>query len=342
MANTVLQVNGKSYDAVTGRRIDGIITPKKVDTPSRAAQNSTDDATYIPVKRIANHTKVHSPQKAQTLMRKAVKKPSAGLKKQVRVTSELAHTNGQVIAVKHSVEHVDPVKAQHAQRVEKHAQVHRFHGPKPVAVTFAPVAVRHAPDIASPAKTVATAQHQNSTDIFEQAIQNATHYVDIAAHKAHYKKKARRHTVSVAAGTLALMIIGGFMTYINTPGLQLKIAGVRAGVATNTPHFAASGFRYNGVAVEGNRRVIGLTTNSGDFALTQESTSWTGDQMIEHVSAVQADGTPTYRTVHVGNDTAYRLNDTSQATWVKNGTWYQLSGKTPLSDDQLRALVANS
>ncbi|MBL8121840.1 hypothetical protein JNM87_03760 [Candidatus Saccharibacteria bacterium] len=350
MGDTVLQVNGKSYDAVTGRRIDGMIAPKKqpkatVKAAPKQVTSTQSRPVHITVTRVANHTKPHNQQRAQTLMRKAVKKPTIGLKKQLHVQSELAHKSSHSIVVKHSANHIDPARAHHAGQIEKHAQVHRFHSPQPVSVTFASVPVRHAPDDPlnnNPPAIQPPASSNNPTDMFEQAIQNATHYVDIAANKAHFKKKARRHTVSVAAGTLALIIIGGFMTYVNTPGLQLKIAGIRAGVATNTPNFVASGFAYDGVTVDGNQRVIGLTSGGADFALTQEATSWTTEQMIRQIASVNADGSPAYHVVKAGNDTAYRFGDGAQATWVKNGIWYQLSGNSKISDDQLRALVANS
>jgi hypothetical protein len=66
-----------------------------------------------------------------------------------------------------------------------------------------------------------------------------------------------------------------------------------------------------------------------------------GDSMIQHVSSVSASGKPNYRGVKVGDHTVYRFDD-RQATWVKDGVWYQLSGTAPLSDTELHALVTNS
>jgi hypothetical protein len=182
----------------------------------------------------------------------------------------------------------------------------------------------------------------NPGDMFEQAMANATHFVDSASHHVRFKRKARLHAASMAAGAFGLLLLAGFAAYQNMPGVQLQVAGVRAGVSTANPDFKAAGFAYNGVKVQGNNRVIGLSApTGGSYALSQQKTNWSSFDMISHVSAIGADGTPNYRTVSAGESTIYRFSST-QATWVKNGTWYQLQGNQTLTDSQVQALAQNS
>jgi hypothetical protein len=177
--------------------------------------------------------------------------------------------------------------------------------------------------------------------MFEQAMANATHFVDSASHHVRFKRKARQHVLSMAAGSFGLLLLAGFAAYQNMPGVQLKVAGVRAGVSTSNPDFAAAGFAYKGVTVKGDSRIIGLSANGATYNLTQQPTNWDSTDMINHVSAIAADGTPNYKAINAGDATVYRFGS-SQATWVKNGTWYQVQGTQQLTDSQIQALAQNS
>ncbi len=348
MEKTVVQVNGKSYDAVTGRRITDIIAPvkqqlqhtQKPETVVRVKQQQTRAQTSRPT---ASHAKRHTPQTAKTLMRRAVTKPKAGLKKQLHVQHEVAHTSEHAIAVKHTALHLDTARARRAKQIEKDQQVHRFHSPTPVPVTFVPVAVQAAPQNVAVQEAPVAPPPTTSTpaDMFEQAIANATHYVDIAAHSKHFKKKARRHLVTMTAGVAALLAIGGFLTYSNTPSLQARMAGVVAGVSTSMPNFAAAGFRYEGVSGHNDRLTYRFSSELATYQLVEQQTNWDGAQMIRQVSSVAANGTPNYTEFVADNVTIYKFSD-SHATWIKGGTWYQVHGKQPLTDAQLAALVKNS
>jgi hypothetical protein len=170
---------------------------------------------------------------------------------------------------------------------------------------------------------------------------NASHYVDVQAHHARFRLQSRRHLASMAAGTLALLVIAGFAAYQNTPGLQFKVASMHAGVATRMPNFKAAGFAFNGVKASGDHLTVGFSGVTGNYQLTQSHTNLSSGDMINTVGATDASGTPDYQTVQAGDTTVYRLSNTS-ATWVQNGTWYTVSGSSYLSDTQLTSLVRNS
>lgn len=345
----VVQVNGKSYDAVTGRRITDIIAPahkqvKQAPKPKQITVTKQPSVHSQPAHTTATHAKRHAPQSAQTLMRRAVKKPQSGLKKQLHVQQELAHTREHAIPVKHVAAHVDTARARRAKQIEKAQQVHRFHSPAQIPVTFTHVAVQAAPQSVSlhePPIQAPPIQSSNPVDIFEQAIANATHFVDIAAHKKHFKKKARRHFVTMTAGIAALLAIASFLTYSNTPSLQARMAGVVAGVSTSMPNFTAAGFKYEGVSAHNERLTYTFRSELATYQLVEQQTNWNGAQMIRQVSSVKANGAPNYTELAAGTVTIYKFSD-SHATWVKDGTWYQVHGKQPLTDAQLTALATNS
>ncbi|MCA9327032.1 hypothetical protein KDA14_00725 [Candidatus Saccharibacteria bacterium] len=347
MEKQVVHVNGKAYDAVTGRRIDGIVPPPKKPagktghgnqaSKPKARQSSLDS-------RDINHTQAHQPQHAQTLMRHAVKKPAPGLKKQLHPTHALAHQQPQAITVKHAVYSVDKARLHRANQVEKSHHVSRYHGGNEVKPVFTTMPFQAAPQDmpgAEPPAAPPPLPTNKPDDMFEKAIENANHYIDIAARKTHLKKKTRRHAFSMAAGTLALLFIAGFAAYQNTPGLQIKVAGIRAGVATATPNFQATGFAYDGARAQDSKLVIGLSGGNHQYQLTEQATNLSSEDMIKHVSATDASGTPNYEVVEAGASTVYRLGE-GQATWVKDGIWYQIHGDQGLSDDQLKNLAQNT
>lgn len=348
MSKIVVQVNGKSYDAVSGRRMDDVIAPvKHTAAPAKkpiSVIQSKPKSAPVQSRQAASHTKPHAPQTSHTLMRRAVKKPTAGLKKQVQVQHELAHASPHAISVKHSVVHVDHARLQRAASIEKNEQVRRFHSPATIPVTFADVPVRTAPQTlpaSEPPLAPPPTPTNNPLDMFEQAITNATHYVDVAAHKSHFKKKARRHALAMSAGVLALLFIGGFAAYLNVPKLQVAVAGNVAGVSTTAPNFSAAGFQYKGVKAQNSRLIYTFASEFASYELVEQKTNWSGSDMIEQVSSVAANGTPNYTELEAGVATIYKFSS-RHATWVKNGIWYQVHGEQPLSDAQLLALARNS
>jgi hypothetical protein len=177
-------------------------------------------------------------------------------------------------------------------------------------------------------------------DIFEHALANASNFLDVKEHRAHFRKHARRHVLSMAAGTMALLLIALFAFYQNSPSLQVRVAGARAGVSTSVPNFAAAGFSYSGVKESSGTLTVGFHDQVGSYQLIQRSTSWSGTDMVQNVASVSAGGKPNYSTLQVGDATIYRFSNTN-ATWVSGGTWYNLTGTKALTNDQVRTLFEN-
>jgi hypothetical protein len=290
-----------------------------------------------------NPTVRHKLQGSHTLMRTSVKKPGPGLKKQIHVQSSLQRAIPAIIAPKTSVYSIEQHRLARSKSTPRSQQISRFAAPRPaLAVSLSHVPVQPAPKVTNePPATPAPQPAHQPLDMFEQAMLGATHFVDLAAHKAHFKKKTRRHLASMTAGAAALLVIAGFAAYQNTPGLQLKVAGFKAGVATaHTPDFKAAGFAYTGVQSSFGRLTIGLNQAGNDYELIQQNTNWSSDDMIQNISSIDASGEPDYQTLQVGNTPVYRFSNTS-ATWVKDGTWYQLNGG-PLTAPQIQSLVKSS
>lgn len=349
MSKQTITLQGKTYDAITGALVQDAAAPAATRShtkvmPSKKAQPTQTQSTTKPISRTANHTRHHSQQSAHTLMRHAVKKPTVSVRKQAKTQHALIHTQPQQITVKRSALQLDNQRLERAKATPQHTKVGRFHVPLSVPIKLTSIPVRQMPE-GRPTNTPPTTPPPTPTnkpgDMFEQAIEQASHFVDISVQRKSFKKQARRHAFTLAAGTLAVLTIAGLAVYQNSPSLQLRVAGYRAGVATVTPDFNASGFSYGGASVQGARVIIGLTADGVRYQLSQQETNWSSEQMIAQVASTDASGQPNYTTITTDNTTVYRLGG-SQATWVTNGIWYQLSGEQALSDEQITTLVKNT
>jgi len=292
----------------------------------------------------ANHTKHRAPQSSMTLMRESVHRPAPSLLKQLGTQGTLQHSVPSLIVPKQSVASIDPIRLVRAQTATRspHISHHSTHS-HAVQPIFTPLAVQPTPTTKPGSEEPAAPSPQPTnkpTDIFEHALANASHFVDVQAHTRHFKKQARHHITSMAAGTLALVVIAGFAAYQNTPGLQFKLASVQAGVSTGMPNFQAAGFAYNGVKASDGKLTVGFSNVSGNYQLVQQTTNLSGEDVIQDIGATDASGTPDYRTVQANGTTIYRFGNTD-ATWVAGGKWYSVTGTGALTDTQVKSLVHN-
>lgn len=341
-------VTSGSQKATSGQNVDGFFRASHSAIPASGQKISVLAAPAPAPKpsskpnRNLNHARAHKPDTPKTLMRSAVKQPTTSFKQQTNIQGSLQHKVPSLIATKKSVGAVDPYRLSRAASVERspHVAHHHNSAATPLAISMAPLPVQAAPN--KPTETGAPApQHSNKPiDIFEHALANAGNFVDMPAHASHFKKHARRHFTSMAAGTLALLVIAGFAAYQNTPGLQFKVASLQAGVATNMPNFQAAGFAYNGAKAANGKLIVGFRGTDANYQLIQQATNWSDSDMIQNISSTDAGGNPNYTTVNAHGVNIYKLSNNS-ATWVSGGKWYQVTGTGALSDHQLQSLVSN-
>jgi len=345
MSKQTITINGKRYHAITGELLIDVASPEDHDA---LANTHKINVTTVAVKPLIKPAVHHTVKPSQTLMRSAVKKPSAralAIRVQHELENELINLN---VAQKPSVTSISHARLERAQSTLRSEQITRFQNAENASklpVQHAHVPVRIAPDkpeeVELPAGAPQPKPSNSPEDMFTRAIANAQHHADIKAHTKAYKQRVRRHFASLAVGASALLVIAGFAAYLNVPSLQIRVAGMQAGVSTTNPNFAKAGFSYTGVTSTQSKRVIGLKTTEANYRLVQQPTNWAGGQMIDHISSVSASGTPNFKTLQFGDQTVYRLNN-GNATWVKNGTWYQLNGDRAIGDTQLQTLVQNS
>ena len=376
-----IELNGKIYDVATGRQIKATLSQPQVkkltnQRPKTVSKKGTivDGfvRTQIPIKNNTQQKtqKKHTPakngqihkaslanniginlQKSRTLMREAVKKPS--IKK---------HEDNR-LSTKH-----DKERLQRAQKVKKSNRIKRFVSPlhnnaKNITQkahnngTKQDKAPRNENTYTNASYLTAISPISQKTESrakphskSEEAIANAM--LKANSHQARKSRPERpkhrlarnlgfsRKAANMALTALTIIILGGFVLYQNIPNLSMRIASSRAGFSANMPGYKPSGFSMSGPVEYGPGKVkISFSSNSDQrsFSLTQQVSNWNSSALVDNYMVAS---NKQYQTFDDNGKTIF-IYDSSNATWVSGGVWYQIEGDSSLNSDQLLK-IANS
>lgn len=305
----------------------------------------------------AKHASAHAPKPAQTLMRKSVAKPQNSLKRTVKAhgsTDALAQRNLGEIVKATSVLSVDEQRLSRARRINKSNAVQRFSKTNsqaatavPVHITpkaVAPAAQPHfnvaapAPAVARPLKAASAhpSKAQTTADLLERALQHATSH-EQPAHSLRPSDYRKTISLMVASG-LALVVIA-FLGYQSIPGLRVKVASARAGIAASLPQYQPAGYSLGQLSYGQGEVMTQFKSNSNDdnYTLLQKHSDWDSEALRTNF-VESAD--PGYQTVQSGGQTIYIFGN-QNATWVSGGIWYQIVSNGSLTDQQLIHLASS-
>lgn len=352
----VIEINGRLYDARTGapvqsdgiviapkkRSIDGVVSVKTTKPASPAPTPKSPIAlTPKPTKvRHSQSVKPRKPQRSQTLMRKAVKKPAVKTAvAEVKTSSARQHGT-----VRHA----------RAQTIQKSPYVSRFglhdsrhkikRRQEPLTVKAPPLPhVEHPPrEIEQPKATLTTRPSQpanKSDELFQAAIQKA------AQTEKQARKPAKRHTrrghkrTAYGSAVLAVIALIGFIAYMNIPNFNMRLASARAGFDANLPAYQPSGYKVTvPISYKPGQVVISFNSNTDDreFKLTQEVSNWNSSSLQENFLTAH---NKKFEVEQDKGKTIY-LYDNGNATWVNGGIWYQIESSS-LSSDQLVSIASS-
>jgi hypothetical protein len=343
-----LVINGKVYDAVTGlpvaapgpvqRPLDTVAVPVATAPMSIDVKPAVRTRTPLHAKQTHRVT-----QKSSTLRRDVLKKPAA--KPQVgsarRKTAPGHITRSD--AIQRFAPHPQPLMTPKA--------------PKPTTprLDITPVKTR-----ATPATPVIVAQKHAL--VAKQHAQPAKPQLSSRALKEHLiaerlarvdtkpaatPKKSRSgifskqpRVASLLAASLAVMIFGGYLTYLNMPGLSVRVAAAQADVAASFPDYHPDGYRFNGpVAYAPGQVAIEFKANGGTtgYTVTEQKSTWDSQAVYDNIVAKTADDS--YVTNSQQGLTIYTFK--GDAAWVNKGILYTVHGDAPLSNEQLLKIASS-
>lgn len=347
-----LVINGKVYDAITGLPVAApdpvqakpvaprvnatVVTPKPQPAVKEGASRALRHATN------AHRTT----QKSVTLRRDVLKKPTA---KPLNGSARRKPQPGRV------------AKSEHIQRFAPHPHPLKPVQPKAATVrlditpvrqkvaTSAVVAQKHA--LVQPAvKPVHTekkhTQQLSSRSVKEQLISERLAAVDTASPAAKAPKAKRKlfskqpRALSMLTASFAIMVLGGYLTYLNMPGLSVRVAAAQADVAASFPDYHPDGYRFNGpVAFAPGQVAINFVANggTGKYTVTEQKSTWDSQAVYDNIVAKASD--ENYVTNSQQGLTIYTFK--GKAAWVNKGILYTINGDAPLSNEQLLRIAGS-
>ena len=341
-------INGREYDARTG-------LPASTEHTSRATLRGSHTApAESTISQPAHHGAVsqqihQKTQKSTTLNRKFTKKPQ---------------TNHTPKSAAHAV-------SQHAQpRISPQPVAHKpaIHAPKltqtkksldlkpaiqPIARPAATVAPPVSADIHRPHPVAARAHQAQATKkaIPQTQLPSASAIKQAAINEAmdnapkHHAKQHKTHShkhrlAGIVFGCFALVLFGGYLTYLNVPNLSVRVAAAQAGIDASYPGYQPDGYRLNGPVAYSDGQVqmqFAANTGTNDFTLKQSKSSWDSSALLENY--VREKAGDDYTTSQEKGITIYSYK--GNAAWVSGGILYTIDGNAPLSPDQIRKIATS-
>lgn len=316
MSKTVT-INGRIYDVHTGMPVDMVQAQAQTQIQHQHAASRPSVALH------------QTTQKSHTLNRRIVQKKTAAPSVHKQPTmSPLASRHPSIAKF---APHPTGTIQDNASQPEKHVAhpiVEKVHKQQAVNLQKRQQAQAMTP--------------KPSQVIKEEAIQESM--AKAPSHAASHKqvKQPRRlpRIMSVASASLALLLLGGYFTYLNMPSLSVRVAAAQAGVNASYPSYHPDGYSLNGpVAYTQGQVNMKFASNSGpqNFTVTQSKTSWDSSAVLDNYIKEKAGDN--YITYDEHGLTIYTYG--GNAAWVNGGVLYTITGDAPLSGDQIRHIATS-
>ena len=328
----IVVINGRTYDAITGLPLNDVAT-----TPEKK-QVSESHSVAVKVRQPASHRKKPI-QRSQTLRREAVKRPSPKQPVQLR-KKPAVHTVTKSPQIHKFAPH--PVSTLKTDSVPVRRTTASTSKPDMIRESHTVRATHHR--LATKAKPSSTPKKQTSQELkkslIEQSLARATPASPNQKHpsaKKRFQKPLK--TSSVMAGSLAIIMLGGYLTYINMPGISTRVAAAQAGIEASFPGYKPDGYRFKGpVAYEAGEVAVAFASVSGSqhYEVHQRESNWDSQTVLDNYVS-QKTGNYTANTSQ--GVTVYTYED--GAAWVNKGMFYTLEGNATLSTEQVLR-IANS
>lgn len=328
-------INGRAYNTVTG------MVMKDVDVQTIVAKKEQAVS-----KRGTSVARLHSVhiQKSTTLNRRHVKQPQrvplAAKVEKPRVAVE------QHVAVKKFATPPPAVKAPQRIAINRPAEAHpvvRRAQQRPLSVDNRLRKDRRPPIAVNiPATTPQKIENptpKTAKELKNEAIEKALSNEITNNKKAHrQKKRSGLRWLNTFSVGFAVMLLGGYLTYLSMPNISIKMAAVQSGIDAKYPGYKPDGYALNGPIKFKSGEVsmrYAYADGSSAYTITQQKSNWNSSAVKEFFS--EKHKSP--NTTMIDGLTVY--SGGREAAWVNGGILYQISGDANLSSDQIQKIAAS-
>lgn len=283
----------------------------------------------------AAHAIHQKPQKSQTLYRAALQKPEAAK----------AHKPAKPI------HHRSPVISRYGPGFDQSTAPSQAPAQQSTEAPTVHPAVAKALANLNQNRTQAQAQQQpqqalqarSSKELKEALIKERLAEVETVEQQ---QKKDRRSLfkrqpklTTILSTSLAILLLGGYLTFINLPNISMRVAATRAGIAASFPSYKPDGYSFQGPITYAPGEVsinFKSNTNSSTFTLKQKTSNWDSQAVLDNYVTKQTENYLTYQEQGL---TIYSFDN--KAAWVNGGLLYSLEGNAQLSSEQVLRLATS-
>jgi hypothetical protein len=271
------------------------------------------------------HSLHQQPQRSQTLYRRALKKPTPQ-----QSTLQPVDTSPTV-----TVHHRSPAISKFAPSTVQVQPATPFMPPEPPISNQPPRTHPIVAKVVANSPAIEPLSPQSSRELKEALIRERLAGTTPNAQPAKRRKQrlSRSRLSAIVTSSLALLLLGGYLTYINLPNISMRVAAVRSGVSAKYPSYNPDGYHFAGpITYQPGEVNISFKsdTDSKSFVIKQKPSSWDSQAVLSNYVTKQ---TGTYLTYQERGLTIYSFDN--RAAWVNGGLLYTIDGDAPISSEQL-------
>jgi hypothetical protein len=337
--SNVIELNGNMYDTSTGRLVSHAKHPTIQNTAPVAVLDGfvkrKQSPRQMPIK------KAVKPQRSQTLMRSAVKKPAP------------ESPQSTTLKPKRPLSLSEQERLSRAAQVKKSGNIKKFHrNERKITGKLENMQVKagvaQQPNDTPPPIHLnnRTSQRPLKEQFAQLLAQSDAHNMPVIKQSrgmihgiaSRFKVSRRFATTSLVA--LTAITVVGFGIYSAMPHMSIRVASTKSGLQAKLPSYKPAGFGlYGPIEYQPGEIKVQYRSNSDDrsFSITQKSSDWNSETLL---SSYVANEKQNYQTFQDKGRTIY-IYEGSNATWVDGGVWYHVEGSSALNSEQLLR-IANS
>ncbi|MGD8374423.1 MAG: hypothetical protein PVI21_06230 [Candidatus Woesebacteria bacterium] len=329
--NTIT-INGRLYDAVSGMPVvSNEQRTNSTQSPQSIQRNSLDIT--APAKRTVQSDIHMRPQRSKTLHRAALTRPAIA-----------SNSTAQQTSAKPQIQR-SPAISKFGNTLQQAASAPQNPNPKQIndePPQAHPVVAKALQNIEQRQAPQKPEQVQSSKELKEALIKERLSEVDKTERKQPKKSKnpfKRSRLSAVATSALSVLLLGGYLTYLNLPNISMRVAATHAGVAANLPSYQPAGYSFNG-PITYSPGEVAINYNSKDddknYTVKQKSSNWNSQAVLDNYILKQTDSYLTYQEKGL---TIYSYDN--KAAWVNGGILYTIEGNTALSGEQVLSIATS-
>lgn len=97
------------------------------------------------------------------------------------------------------------------------------------------------------------------------------------------RRLLRARSVKFLMPVLAIFVIGGYIFYLNTPKISLKMAESRAGIAVSAPSYVPDNFSLNrSIETETGKVTLNFVNGEDSYSVSQSVSDWDSSALLEN------------------------------------------------------------